>query len=149
MKLIDKLPHDKIKINWNKNPVRMDLFLSFLTVEVKKSKNHLGSDIGWTQHYGGDDLFIHGGVVRLNGETVELLDSLEYKKNLHNKYNNFVTPLHARDVLSSDGVDFFIKYYSEEIEKLKNESLNRIDELKRKQKDEGDLLNCFLKETER
>lgn len=146
MKLLDKLPDDKIKIRWNKNPVRMDLFLSFLTVDVEKSKSHPGIDTGWTRYNGENGLEIGGGYVYIGGEKVELLDSIKYGVKIQNQHSNFVTPLHARDILSNDGVDFFIKYYSEEIERLKNESLNRIDELKRKQKDEADLLNCFMKE---
>lgn len=105
------LKNDKIRINWNKNPVRMDLFLSFLTVPVSRSHSHLGSDTGWTQLRGDDGLVVGGGIVN----QVEYLDSIQYKKNLHNAYNNYVTPLHLFDIISYEGKEFFLKYYEEEI----------------------------------
>jgi len=110
---LKKLSKDKIKMNWNKNPIKMDMFLSFLTIDVTRSSNHLGCCNGWTQLVGMDGLIIKGGVV--NG--IEYLDSLEYGKNLDNPYNNFINPFYLFQVLNNDGKAFFLNYYAEEIKK--------------------------------
>jgi len=49
----DKLQSDKIKINWNKNPIKMDLFLSFLTIPVVRSYEHyrqFDASNGWGKY---------------------------------------------------------------------------------------------------
>lgn len=111
---INKLTKKKIEINWNKNPIKMELFLSFLTVEVVKSNRHLGSDTGWTRYNGENNLQISGGVVR----GVEYLDTLKYKENLDNRWNDFVNPFHLFDILNNEGKKFFFDYYKEEIDIL-------------------------------
>jgi hypothetical protein len=119
------LNHDKIKMNWNKNPIKMDEFLSFLTVSVTKSKNHFGVDTGWTQYNGDDNLIITGGVVG----RVEYLDHLQYGKKLHNDYNNFVNPFFLFDILNKEGQEFFLNYYKDEIEKLISEANKKVMQL--------------------
>lgn len=110
--LISKLPYDKVKIQWNKSPVRMDLFKSFLTIPVEKQTGHLGECTGWTKYCNDEhNLNIGGGIV--NG--VDYLDSIQYRKNLHNKYNNFCTPFHLKDVMTKEGISFFKEYYKFDI----------------------------------
>ena len=106
-----KLDIDKIKINWNKKPIKMDLFLSFLTVDVKRSDNHLGSSTGWTQLTGKDSLIIGGGVIK----GIEYLDRIKYQKNMDNPYNNYVNPFYLFNILTDEGVMFFRDYYAEDI----------------------------------
>ena len=107
------LPSDKIKINWNKNPIRMETFLSFLTVPVKRSFDHLGHDNGWTRLRGDNDLVIRGGIVK----GVEYLDGLEYGSHLDNAWNNYINPFYIFDILNQEGKDFFFDYYADDINK--------------------------------
>jgi len=111
----DKLQGDKIKINWNKNPIRMDLFLSFLTVNVERSYNHLGMDTGWTMLTNKEHkLVISGGVVG----SIEYLDSIQYGTQLSNPYNNYVNPFYLFDILNKEGQSFFLEYYADDIETI-------------------------------
>ena len=105
------LPMDKIKINWNKNPIPMDLFLSFLTIETKRSQHFLGSSTGWTQLTGDNDLVITGGIVNRK----EYLDHILYGKNLDNPSNNFVNPFYLFEIFNDAGKKFFLDYYAEDI----------------------------------
>jgi len=137
--LKEQLKHDKIKINWNKNPIKMDLFLSFLTVETQISYNHLGSDNGWTMRFNKDiKLEIGGGIV--NG--VNYLDRLQYGYRLSNAYNNFVNPFYLWDIMNEEGRRFFANYYKNEIDeivKAQSETINRLDK-KLKEEKENELL---------
>lgn len=120
---LKKLPKDKIKINWNKNPIRMDIFLSFLTIDPTRSSKHLGACNGWTRLFGDDNLDINGGEVG----GIEYLDSLKYKSNLDNPYNDYVNPFYLFDIMTNEGKQFFLDYYSDEIqEQLKSASDNLI-----------------------
>ncbi|NCW12405.1 MAG: hypothetical protein EBV82_04425 [Chitinophagia bacterium] len=56
--LYSKLKHDKIQINWNKNPIKMDLFLSFLTVDVTRSTTHLGFETINVENFGGTEVIL-------------------------------------------------------------------------------------------
>lgn len=129
---LKNLKNDKIKINWNKKPIPMEKFLSFLTVETTRSTQHLGSDTGWTRLIGDNNLEIGGGYVTFKDENalhglkkVEFLDTIKYKKNLDNPYNDFVNPFYLFEIMTQDGKDFFLDYYKEEInielEKAKSE----------------------------
>ncbi len=109
-----QLPHDKLKINQNKKPIPMELFLSFLTVDVVRSKEHLGSCNGWTLFTGENNLQISGGVV--NG--VEYIDSLRYKKKLDNDYNDYINPFYMFDILNDEGKQFFFYYYADDIDAM-------------------------------
>jgi hypothetical protein len=122
-KFFSQLDSEKIKINWNKNPIRMELFLSFLRVETHVQTEFLGNCTGWTQYTGANDLIIGGGVVR----EVEYLDRLKYGKNLDNPYNNYVNPFYLFPIMSGDGKRFFLDYYSKEIETLKNKAQKQIE----------------------
>lgn len=108
--ILKKLPSDQIKINWNKNPIKMADFLGFLTVETVKSTQHLGYYNGWTQYHGENGLVIGGGIVG-----IEYLDSLQYGQKLSNPYNNYVNPFFLWEILNDEGKVFFLNYYAEEI----------------------------------
>jgi len=111
----NKLKDNKIKINWNKKPIRMDLFISFLNVELIRSNDHLGSNNGWTRLENESiKLEIGGGIV--NG--IEYLDNIKYGEKLSNVYNNFVNPFYLFEIMNNDGQNFFIDYYKEDIDKI-------------------------------
>lgn len=112
-RFLSKLSSNKIKINWNKNPIKMGDFLSFLTIETERGTGHLGHDNGWTRHYGDNDLIVGGGFVK----GVEYLDTLQYGKKLDNPYNNYVNPFYLFEILNDEGKEFFLDYYSEDIQK--------------------------------
>lgn len=125
---LKELSYDKIKIRHNENPIPMEKFLSYLLVHVERVRRpFLGSDTGWTRHsdtgspYSGE-LIICGGIVpvRKKGEwqNIELLDSIKYKENLQNPYNNFVNPLYLWDILNSKGRVFFLDYYSDKVNEI-------------------------------
>lgn len=111
MSILLKLHYDKIAMNWNKNPIKMLEFLSFLKVPVVKSTDNLGIERGWTEYTGDNRLVICGGWVR----GVEYLNTLKYKTNLHNPYNNYVGPFHIFDILTDEGKKFFLEYYKDDI----------------------------------
>lgn len=138
-----KLSYDKIKINWNKNPIDMRIFLSFLTIDVIKSNDHLGVENGWTLYVNDElNLLILGGII--NGK--EYLDSIQYKKNLSNSYNNFVNPFFLFDILSDNGKKFFIEYYSGDIKELLNSHKNKIQSIQIKLDAEINIYNLILNE---
>lgn len=111
----NKLPMDKIKINWNKKPISMSLFLSFLTVDVVRSVDHLGCDTGWTLLENKElRLRIGGGLV----SGVEFLDSLQYGTKLGNPYNDYVNPFYLFEILNEEGRRFFLNYYAEDIDEI-------------------------------
>ena len=117
-----QLPKDKTKINWNKKPIPMKLFLSFLTVETKKETDFLGSCTGWTQYTGENKLVITGGIVNGN----EYLDHIIYGENLDNPYSSLVNPFYLFAIMNKDGKKFFLDYYADDIAKLKATAENKI-----------------------
>ncbi len=122
-----KLPDDKIKINWNKNPIKIDKFLSFLTVKTTRSKDHLGSCNGWTLHENKElFLYVTGGIVNGN----EWLDNIQFGRNLANSYNNYVNPFYLWEIMTQEGLDFFLAYYDNEITKQIDELSNKIKSIK-------------------
>lgn len=136
MKLFLKaLDSDKIKINWNKNLIKMELFLSFLTVNTERQKDFLGYDNGWTQLTGDGCLVVKGGVVK----GVEYLDSLNYGKNLDNPYNNFVNPFYLFNILTSEGKEFFLEYYAEDITAILTKSQAKANYAKTSKEDTFDF----------
>jgi len=138
-----KLPDGKIKINQNKNPVRMDLFISFLTITVIKSEDHLGINTGWTQYYNHDSkLIISGGVV---GNT-EYLDSIQFGKNLSNPYNNYVNPFFVFEIFTIKGKIFFYEYYKNDILELLESHLKKIDDLENKLDSQKNIYKKILME---
>jgi len=121
-----KLSADKIKINWNKRPIKMGLFLSFLkdNIELKRSHDHLGSTTGWTKlHDESLKLVIGGGML---GDT-EYLDSIQYGTKLDNPYNNYVNPFYLFDILTKEGREFFLNYYKDEIESILTAQKSKIE----------------------
>jgi len=121
--IIKKLESDKIKINWNKNPIKMDLFLSFLNIPTDISNNHSGRDMGWTLRTNTEyELHIEGGIVG----GVNYIDAIKYGKNLHNPYNNYVNPFYLFEIMTDEGRDFFINYYKDEINKIRENSKDSI-----------------------
>lgn len=112
--IISKLSNDKIKIAQNKNPIKMEIFLKFLNVEVIRSADNLGRNNGWTELKGENNLIISGGVV----DGIEYLDSLQYRNKLANPWNNFINPFYIFDIINNDGKKFFIDYYSTDINKI-------------------------------
>lgn len=127
-----KLDYDKIKINWNKNPIEMTLFMSFLTVKVTKVEKHLGSDTGWTKYENKEHkLIIDGGWVN----QIEYLNRLQFGKNLHNPYQNYVSPFYMFEILTSKGKKFFLEYYKADIQNIKNTLDIEIEHLRSKLKE--------------
>ncbi len=119
---LSELENKKININWNENPIKMDVFLSFLTVKVRIGTGHTGYDTCWTKRYGDNGLIIGGGVYK----GVEYLDSLMYGEKLQNPYNNYVNPFFLFEILSDEGKKFFLDYYSEDIQKQLNKASSNL-----------------------
>jgi len=141
--LIDQLDYNKVKINFNKNPIKMDTFISFLTVETEISRDHLGAWNGWTQRFNNDlNLIIGGGIV--NG--VNYLDSIQYKKNLQNRYNNYCNPFYLFDIMTDEGKSFFVKYYESDISKLIAEQKSKVERVKLSLLNEKAQLESFRNE---
>ena len=126
--VLSQLKSDKIKINWNKNPIKMKEFLEFLTVDVKLVSEHLGSDMGWTKYIGDNRLIISGGKVA----KTEYLDSIQYKNNLSNPYNNYVNPFFIFDILTLEGQKFFFDYYKEDICTIIEKQKSKIEQTEKK-----------------
>lgn len=139
----DKLNTDKIRIQWNKNPIEMKLFLSFLTVDMTRSSNHLGSSNGWTKLENSEiKLVVGGGIV--NGK--EWLDTIQYGVKLSNPYNNNVNPFYLFDIMSKEGRSFFVDYYKEEIEEIISRQKYYISSLKNDVRKAESLLEELVKE---
>lgn len=142
--LYDKLDSSKIEIAQNRNPIRMEQFMSFLKVPVVKIKDHLGSCTGWTRYENEEiGLVIMGGRVR----GVEYLDSIQYKKNPSNKYNNYVNPFFIWDLLTNDGRKFFANYYENEILKIISDTKSALDAAKKNVITLNELYDGLVKET--
>jgi hypothetical protein len=134
-KILKDLDYDKIKMNWNKNPIEVDTLLRFLTVKVEASTNHSGSDNGWTRYNGPDGLIIGGGWVSLRYEDgtikrVNYLDSIQYKTKLSNVYNNYVNPFYLFEILTDEGKVFFLNYYKDDIQKQFDSMKAKIEQTK-------------------
>ena len=125
----DKLKSQKTEINWNKNPIKMVQFLSFLTVEVEIIRDAPGSGFGWTRRENKSiGLIIRGGIV--NG--VEYLDNLQFGEKLSNQYNNYVNPFYLFDILTEEGKAFFVDYYKDEISAIIESTKQKVAFLKKK-----------------
>lgn len=142
--LISKLSWDRYKItSWNENLVRMDLVKSFITIELTKSNQHLGSDMGWTKYFNTEHkLVISGGWFK----GVEWLESVEYGKNLHNKYNNYCTPLYLAPIMTNDGVEYFKEYYKKDISKILIEQESEISRFQRMSISASEQLEDYKKQ---
>jgi hypothetical protein len=141
--LYKKLDADKIRMNWNKNPIKMEVFKSFLKCTTTKSTNHLGHDNGWTQYDNEyHQLHIHGGKV----SGIDYLDYIEFGKKLANPYNNWVNPFYLESILTEDGIQFFINYYKEDIELLIEKYKKEIEYIELNLKEKTDEFNIILNE---
>jgi hypothetical protein len=138
-----KLPYDKIKMNWNKNPIKVETLLSFLTVPVEISRDHLGASTGWTRKFNDEHkLYIRGGIVG----GVDYLDGIEYGVKLQNPYNNYVNPFYLMPIMNKDGFKFFLEYYKNEIDEI-TENLKASSEWhKEKSIEEDKLYNEIIQE---
>jgi len=132
----DKLKSDKVKINWNKNPIRMDVFLTFITVPLERSKDHLGYENGWTMLQNKEHKLIVGGGI-VGG--VEYLDRLQFGVKLSNPYNNYVNPFYMFDVMTDEGKAFFVEYYKEDIAKIVEQNQSTLIFYKKKLEDQAAL----------
>ena len=134
--------NDKIKINWNKNPIEMKLFLSFLTVETKRSESYLGQHNGWTKLENEElKLYVSGGSVG----GVEYLDSLKYGTNLGNVWNDFVNPFYLFDIMNKEGRNFFLNYYKDDIQLVLDNKNNNVSNLNKKLKEAREEKKWFKK----
>jgi hypothetical protein len=111
--IVNKMDWDKPKYN-RKNRLKMEKFLSFLTVELKVPEGRwLGKDTGWTLWTGENGLEISGAVIG----GVEYYNSIQYGNRLHNNYNNYVNPFYLFEIMSDDGRKFFLDMYREDIDR--------------------------------
>lgn len=141
----DKLDADKVKINWNKSPIQMDLFISFLTVKVERSHDHLGSTTGWTRLNNTEHkLIIGGGIVG----GIEYLNRLEYGMKLSNPYNNYVNPFYLFGILTKEGQAFFLEYYADDIEAIVSNKIHDIEFQKRKLAHSKEIMQAIEQEIE-
>ena len=142
--LYAKLDSTKIEIAQNSDPIRMELFMSFLKVPVVKIKDHLGSCTGWTRYENKEiGLVILGG--RVCG--VEYLDSIQYKKNPSNIYSHFVNPFFIFDLLTNDGRKFFANYYETDILKIISDTKSALEAAKKNVITLNELYDGIVKET--
>jgi hypothetical protein len=119
----NKLTSDKIKIKWNKDPIKMNVFLSFLKIKLIRSNVHLGSCNGWTLFKNEDHkLMIGGGIVG----GIEYLNTIQYGEGLSNPYSNYVNPFFIFDIMTREGRQFFIDYYKQDMEKILSKSIDEI-----------------------
>ena len=137
LKLLDP---DKININWNKKPIKMNDFLKFLTVDTSKSTSHLGHDNGWTERVNKDIMLIIGGGI-ING--IEYLDSLKYGKRMRCDCNDFVNPFYMFDIMTTEGKKFFYNYYKNDIKELIQDQQRLVDNLTLKKSKEGLKLSQY------
>lgn len=140
-----KLPYDKIKMNWNKNPIKVQALVSFLNIDVETSREHSGSDMGWTRKFNDEHkLYIRGGIVG----GVDYLDSIEYGNRLQNQYNNCVNPFYLMPIMNKDGVKFFLDYYKKEIDDLTENLKSSSEWHKQKSIEEAKIYNDIIQEIE-
>ena len=129
MEILKQLPHDKVKINFNRNPIPMELFLSFFKVETKKITDHLGASNGWTEYQNKQfGLIITGGIC----DGGHWLHAIQFGNKLQNQYNNYCNPLYLFDIMNEEGKSFFVEYYKEEIHKVVDKQQTEVDYLEKK-----------------
>lgn len=113
MNFAKQMDWDKPKYN-RSTRVKISTILSFLTVETSRKGDWLGKDTGWTRLLGPNGLVIHGAIIA--GE--EYLGSIQYGKNLHNRYNNYVNPFYLFEIMNNEGKQFFLNLYKDDIDKV-------------------------------
>lgn len=123
----------------------MDLFLSFLTIEVERSYDHFGSSTGWTRLNNKEHkLVIGGGIIR----SIEYLDRLEYGIKLSNSYNNYVNPFYLFGILTKEGQAFFLEYYAIEISVIFSASKDSVIFQERKLSQSKEIMQAIEQEIE-
>lgn len=141
----EKLDGDKLKINWNKNPIKMDVFVSFIKVPLTRSYDHLGAGNGWTQLENKEHkLIIKGGII---GDT-EYLDGIQYGIKLANQYNNYVNPFYLLDIMTNEGKLFFINYYKDDIDEILKRQEIIVSQLNKKLTDNIETQKKLINEYE-
>lgn len=144
--LYNKLSDEKIKMNWNRNPIKMNLFLSFLEIDVERTKDHLGYCNGWTQLINKEHkLYIGGGIVK----GVEYLDTIRFGNRLCSPYHNYVNPFYLFDILTTEGKKFFVDYYKEDIVEIVSSKVKDVEFLEDKLEKESGLLSELYCEVDR
>lgn len=144
--LYSKLPKDKIKINFNKNPVPIEKFLSFLTVTTERVHDHLGESSGWTRFENKENKLIVSGGICDGGHW---LHYLEYGKNIDNPYNNFINPLQMLDILNDEGKRFFVNYYKTDIQKIIDKTKSDVSFIENQLKNAKVLRSQIKSETDK
>lgn len=92
-----------------KNPIPMEQFLQFLTVDTKSNRKSF-----WVERSNeAENLVIIGGLRRSHDAVEEYLDTIEFD-------NNCVNPFYIWHLMNSDGKAFFAKYYREELDALES-----------------------------
>lgn len=137
--ILSKLPYCKIKISWNKNPILMEEFLKFIQVPLEISRDHLGSDNGWTLRYNNElDLKISGGIT--GGK--HYLDSIQLGYRLQNEYHNYVNPfyLYTEGIMTREGYLFFLDYYRDDLITIKGASEERVNRLLDKLREQENIV---------
>lgn len=136
---------DKIQINWNKNPIPMKTFLSFLLVYTEISRGHLGYSNGWTLRENKElKLLIKGGGVG----GIEYLEDLQFGHKLQNPYNNYVNVFYIFHLLSTEGKLFFIDYYKDDIQATRKKTSDLVSMYKKKLQESKDNLKAVEYEIE-
>lgn len=127
--LLNSLSIDKIKISYNKNPIKMNYFLSLLTIEVERNNDCLGNYNGWTEFFNKDhQLIVSGGITN----KCNYLDTIQYGIKKQNPYNNYVNPFALWGVLTNEGKKFFLDYYKSDIEEIIEKKERSVKETERK-----------------
>jgi len=143
----DKIKSDKYKITrWNENLIEMSVILSFLTIDVKRSTEHLGISYGWTKLVNDEHKLIIGGGI-ING--VEYLQDLQFGTNLNNPWNNFVNPFYLFDIITDEGKSFFYNYYKDEIKSIYDTKISDVKILSNKLKEAKRIKKEMLEEINR
>jgi hypothetical protein len=129
-----EMPLDSIGVHMKNRQIRMDDFISFLSIDMERIKSgFLGDCTGWTRLENKDNgIIITGGIVK----GIEYLESIQREGNYHNNYNNYCTPLNILDLLTNCGVRYFIEYYEPEIRQIKKDLEDSISYHKQKQIDD-------------
>lgn len=142
--LLQLIPNDRTEINSsNTNPIPMEKFLSFLTIDVTRITDHLGSCTGWTRYESAEHkLIIMGG----NCDGGEWLHNIQYGNRLHNSYNNYVNALYLSDIMTDEGKEFFHNYYANDIEKAIEAQEAKVRRAEQLMKTESDALMALYTE---
>lgn len=142
--LYSKLPYlSDLIIEGKHKPIEMDLFLSFLTIEVSK-KSILAS---WTERVNKNHKLIINGY--LHKSNTECLESIEFGEHLNNPWNNDVNPFYLFDIMTKEGQRFFLDYYKEDIESVVRSKVEDIDRLKHELTEEMKSMDLIQEELRR